>query len=706
MIFALVGNQNCGKTTLFNRITGSEHHTGNFPGVTVEKKYGSIVSAPDCTAVDLPGTYSLSSLSADEKITCDFLMDSRPDAIMNVVDASNAERNLYLTLQLLETGIPMVIALNMMDEVRNNGGYVNVRRLSERLGVPVIPVSAAKNEGIDELVEGIIGVSERKLLPKVINYGNSAVRRSIGIVRSLIGEKSEKAGISSSFAAAKLIWGDKDIIRRLSLSESELRSAEDAVLEMERELSTDRNTAFADMRYSYIERICRETIVKPEVSKEHKRSVRIDRLLTGKYTAIPLFLGIILLIFFLTFNIIGPFLSGLMSYFIGIVTEQAEKLLTLWAVDPIVSSLVIDGIFTGVGSVLGFLPVIVTLFFFLSILEDTGYMARVAFIMDKPMRMLGLSGRSFVPLLIGFGCSVPAIMATRTLSSERDRRLTVLLIPFMSCSAKIPVYALLTSAFFKEQQAFIMLFLYLIGIVAGIFLSLILNRVRYKSEPVPFVMELPDYRFPTVKGILLLVRNRAKDFVRKAFTVIFISSVAIWFLRSFDLSLSFVSDGSESLLASIGRLISPALEPVGLGDWRICAALITGFTAKETVISTLAVLTGADINGAGAVLATLFSQETAISLLIFTLLYTPCVAALAAMKTEFNSGVKAVLASVFQCAVAWGAAFLFGRPTLFIPLLSVTAVFITVLIFYRKGKNRKGIKFKEVHNMVLQKEEK
>lgn len=691
MIFALAGNQNCGKTTLFNQLTGSNQHVGNFPGVTVEQKSGIIRSATNCTVVDLPGIYSLRPYSTEEIVTRDFLVDSRPDGIINIVDAMNIERNLYLSLQLLEMGIPMVIALNMMDEMRNNGGSVDIKAISEELGVPVIPISAAKNEGVDELIKSIVEVSKNKIAPKKTDFCRGAVHRCIHAVRHVVEDHAQREGMSLRFAATKLIEDDKDIINRLELNENELELIEHSIVEMEHECGIDRNAALADMRYTYIEKVCGKTVVKAKESKEHIRSVKIDKILTGRFTAIPVFISIMGLVFWLTFNVIGAFLSDLLSMGIDSLTTVVDNALTDYGLNPIVHSLVIDGIFSGVGSVLSFLPIIVTLFFFLSILEDTGYMARVAFVMDKLLRKLGLSGRSFVPMLIGFGCSVPAIMATRTLSSQRDRKMTILLTPFMSCSAKIPIYAVFTAAFFKEYQAIVMILLYLIGIVIGIFAALILNKTKFKGKPVPFVMELPNYRFPSPKSVLLLMWDKSKDFLQKAFTVIFIATVIIWFLQSFDWRLNPVSDSADSLLAVIGQAIAPIFEPLGFGDWRVSTALITGFSAKEAVISTLSVLMGTDMENLGAALSAMFTPVSAFSFLVFTLLYTPCVAAIAAIRRELGSGLKAAGIAALQCAIAWIAAYLFHSLEMFIIALVAAIIIVGILTITDNRKKGKCI---------------
>lgn len=657
MILALAGNQNCGKTTLFNQLTGSNQHVGNFPGVTVDRKSGSVRNVKNCEVVDLPGIYSIRPYTNEEIVTRDFLLNEKPDGIINIADATNIERNLYLTLQLIELNIPIVLALNMMDEVRNNGGTIDVDKLSASLGIPVVAISAAKNEGIDELIAAVTEAAEKKLRPTRKDFCSGAVHRCIHAVTHLIEDHAAAAGISPRFAATKLVEQDPFILERLNINDNEKDMVEHSVTEMESETGLDRNAAIADMRYSFIEKVCAETVVKCHESKEHARSVRIDRILTGKYLAIPVFILIMLLVFWLTFNVVGAFLSDLLSAGIDLATAAADKALTAYGLNPVVHSLIIDGIFAGVGSVLSFLPTIVTLFFFLSILEDSGYMARVAFVMDKLLRKIGLSGRSFVPMLIGFGCSVPAIMATRTLSSERDRRMTIFLTPFMSCSAKLPIYAVFTQAFFPKYKALVMGALYIGGMAVGVISGMIMNKTHFKGNPVPFVMELPNYRMPSAKSVGMLMWDKAKDFLQRAFTVIFTASIVIWFLQTFDMRLNVVSDSSNSLLAAIGMIISPVLAPLGFGDWRVSTALITGFTAKEAVVSTLAVLTGANTADLGTVLGTIFTPLTAASFLAFTLLYTPCVAAIAAAKRELGSGLSAFGLCVEQCAIAWVVSF-------------------------------------------------
>ena len=657
--FALAGNQNCGKTTLFNQLTGSNQHVGNFPGVTVDRKDGTIRGHAEATVTDLPGIYSLSPYSNEEIVTRDFLLNTHPDGIINIVDATNIERNLYLTMQLMELGIPMVLALNMMDEVRANGGTIMVNELEELLGVPVVPISAAKNEGIDELVEHALHVARHREAPGRIDFCDAtdgkdgAVHRCIHAVAHLIEDHAQRAALPLRFAATKLVEGDHLIEQALQLDENETELLGHTIAELESETGLDREAALADMRFTFLERLCDRTVVRPGESREHKRSVAIDKVLTGKYTALPCFVGIMALVFWLTFGVIGAGLSDLLTLGIDAVTAAADHALTVYGINPVVHSLVIDGIFAGVGSVLSFLPVIVTLFFFLSILEDTGYMARVAFVMDQLLRRVGLSGRSFVPMLIGFGCSVPAIMATRTLSSERDRKMTILLTPFMSCSAKLPIYALFTTAFFPRQwRAVVMVGLYLTGILCGILYALVLKLTCYKGEPVPFVMELPNYRFPSARSVGQLIWEKAKDFLQKAFTIIFVATVLIWFLQTFDTRLN-VATPDTSLLALIGSWVAPIFKPLGFGDWRVSTALITGFTAKESVVSTLTVLLGGDT----AALATMFTPFTAVVFLVFTLLYTPCVAAIAAVRRELGGARAAAGVVVMQCAIAWVVAF-------------------------------------------------
>lgn len=658
MIFALAGNQNCGKTTLFNQLTGSNQHVGNFPGVTVESKEGVIRGYKDATVVDLPGIYSLSPYTDEEIVTRDFLLKNKPDGIINIVDATNIERNLYLSMQLIELNIPMVIALNMMDEVRANGGTIKIDKLQEELGVPVVPISASKNEGIDELIETAVRTAQNRQYPRRQDFCSGAVHRAIHSIAHLVEDHAERIHTPPRFAATKLVEGDEPMLNALNLSDNEKDMVEHAVTEMERELDTDREAALADMRYTFIDRLCADSVVKCGESKEHARSVKMDNLLTNKYLAIPIFLVIMLLIFWLTFGVIGSFLSDLLSQGIDFVTNVVSDALTAYGINPVVHSLVIDGVFAGVGSVLSFIPTIVVLFFFLSILEDSGYMARVAFVMDKLLRKIGLSGRSFVPMLIGFGCSVPAIMATRTLSSERDRKMTILLTPFMSCSAKLPIYGMITMAFFPKYRALVMIGLYVLGMVVGVLMGLLLKRTLFHGKPVPFVMELPNYRLPSPKSVGMLLWDKAKDFLTRAFTVIFVATIIIWFLQSFDVRLNPVSAGDDSMLAGIGRWIAPIFAPLGFGDWRASTALLTGFSAKEAVVSTFAVLTGSNTANMSATLSSIFTPLTAISFLVFTLLYTPCVAAISAVRREMNSGKAAVGVVFLQTGVAWVVAFI------------------------------------------------
>ncbi len=659
MIFALAGNQNCGKTTLFNALTGSNQHVGNFPGVTVDQKSGEVKGYKDCSVVDLPGIYSLRTYTQEEIVTRDFILNQKPDGIINIVDATNIERNLYLTLQLLTLRVPMVLALNMMDEVRANGGTVDVQKLSEDLGIPVVPITAAKGEGVSELMDRAAETAKNRVLPKVYDFcaADSPVHRCVHAVVHLIEDHAERLGLPTRFCATKLIEGDEAMADRLELDQNERELLEHCVVQMETENGLDRNASLADMRYSFIEKVTADAVVKCQESREHKRSVKLDRVLTGKYTALPVFFGIMLLIFYLTFNVIGQGLSDLLAAGIGYVTAGVDGALTAYGINPVVHSLIIDGIFAGVGSVLSFLPIIVTLFFFLSILEDTGYMARVAFVMDKLLRKIGLSGRSIVPMLTGFGCSVPAIMATRTVSSDRDRKMTILLTPYMSCSAKIPIYGFFTAAFFTEHKALVMISLYVLGMAVGVLAALVMKNTAFKGKPVPFVMELPNYRLPSAKSVGLLLWEKAKDFLQRAFTVIFLATVVIWFLQSFDTRLNVVTDSADSLLALIGQWLAVLFKPLGFGDWRCATALISGFIAKESVVSTLEVLLG------GAAITSLFTVRSAVSFLVFTLLYTPCVAAVATIRRELGSGLKTVGVVVMQCAVAWlagYAAFLIG----------------------------------------------
>ena len=658
MIFALAGNQNCGKTTLFNALTGSNQHVGNFPGVTVDQKAG-VIKGTDHQVVDLPGIYSIRPYTQEEIVTRDFILKSRPDAIINIVDATNIERNLYLTLQLLTLQVPTVIALNMMDELVGNGGSVDVQKMSEAIGVPVVPISAAKNQGITELVDTLIDTASRRVTPKVQDFcPEGPVHRCIHAVCHIIEDHAQRVNIARRFCAMKLIEGEQDFFDALELSQNEKELIEHTVIEMEHETGLDRNAALADMRYNFIEKVCGECVVKAKESREHRRSMQIDKVLTHRIFAIPLFIAIMGLVFFLTFNVVGAFLSNVMSYAIDGLTLLADRALTAYGINPVVHSLVIDGIFAGVGSVVSFLPLIVTLFFFLSILEDSGYMARVAFVMDKLLRKIGLSGRSFVPMLVGFGCSVPAIMATRTLSSNRDRKMTILLTPFMSCSAKIPIYTLFAAAFFPGHELLVMLALYFGGILVGILVALVLKNTAFKGNPVPFVMELPNYRFPSAKSVVLLMWEKAKDFLTRAFTVIFMATVIIWFMQTFDTRLNVVENSASSILAALGRLVSPIFAPLGFGDWRMVTALVSGFTAKEAVVSTFGVILGVSTEQLGAALHSLFTTASAASFLAFCLLYTPCVAAVSTIKTELKSGWKTVGIVFAQCLVAWLAAFM------------------------------------------------
>lgn len=664
LTFALAGNQNCGKTTLFNQLTGSNQHVGNFPGVTVDRKDGIIRNHPEATVTDLPGIYSLSPYSSEEIVTRDFLLKEHPTGIINIVDASNLERNLCLTMQLMELGIPMVLALNMMDEVRENGGSIRVNELEEVLGIPVVPISAVKNEGIDELISHAIHVARYRETPGRVDFCPDckdkedpvgAVHRCIHAAVHMLEPEAKQADLPVRFAATKLIEMDGPIQEVMQLSKEKQLAFENVVSVMEEETGLDREAAIAHMRFQFIENLCKVTVTRPHESKEHRRSIEIDKLLTGRFTAIPCFLGIMALIFAMTFSLIGAWLSDLMELGVEALISVIDKGLTDFGINPVVHSLVVDGICNGVGSVITFLPVIVTLFFFLSILEDTGYMARVAFVMDKLLRKIGLSGRSFVPMLIGFGCSVPAIMATRTLSSERDRKMTILLTPFMSCSAKLPIYSLMISAFFPRQyQVLVMVGLYFTGILWACVYALILRKTGFKGEPVPFVMELPNYRLPAAKSVMHLIWEKAKDFIQKAFTLIFLASIVIWFLQTFDIRFNVAQSPDKSMLALLGGLIAPIFAPLGFGDWRVSTALITGFTAKESVVSTLTVLLGGDTSS----LQTLFTPFTALVFLVFTLLYTPCVAAIATVKREMGGTRAAVLTVLLQCAIAWIVAFL------------------------------------------------
>ncbi|MCI2047083.1 MAG: ferrous iron transport protein B [Faecalibacterium sp.] len=652
MILALAGNQNCGKTTLFNQLTGSNQHVGNFPGVTVEQKSGEIRGHKQMSIVDLPGIYSIRPYSSEEIVTRDFLLQNKPDGIINIVDATNIERNLYLTLQMMDLRIPMVVALNMMDEVRANGWSIDVKKLSEALGMPVVPISAAKNEGVSELVDVLERTVQEKTLPTVRDLCSPGpVHRCIHSIMHQIEDHATNAGIPRRFAATKLIEGDKDIQKQLLLEPNELESIEHCVCQMEEERGLDRNAALADMRYSFIEAAVAASVHRPQENRDRTRSEKLDAILTNRYAAVPIFLGVMLLIFWLTFDVLGALFSDWLAMGIDALSAIADAGLTAYGISPVVHSLIIDGIFQGVGSVLSFLPIIVVLFFFLSILEDTGYMARVAFVMDSLLRKIGLSGRSIVPMLIGFGCTVPAVMSARTLSSERDRKMTILLTPFMSCSAKIPIYAIIAAAFFPGRGALCMVCLYAGGILAGILSAKLMGQTVLRGKPVPFVMELPNYRLPSPRSVLLLMWEKAKDFLERAFTIIFVATLAVWFLQTFDTRLNVVTDSSLSLLAAAGRSIAIVFAPLGFGDWRVVTALVSGFIAKESVISTLEMLT----NGA---LSSLLTARSAISFLVFTLLYAPCVAAISAFKRELASGWKAAAVVIYQCAFAWLAAFL------------------------------------------------
>jgi len=652
LTFALVGNQNCGKTTLFNVLTGSNQHIGNFPGVTVDRKDGVIKGYPDTLITDLPGIYSMSPYSSEEIVTREFLLMDKPKGIINILDATNIERNLYLSMQLMELGIPMVIALNMMDEVRVNGGSIRINAIEELLGVPVIPISAAKGEGIEELVSHAIHVAKYQEKPQISDFcsKDSAVHRCIHGIMSLISDHADKAGYPERFAASKVVEGDSLVLKHLELEQNEKEMIEHIIVQMEEECGMDRASAIADMRFAYIEDVCKNTVVKPRESKERIRSQKIDKLLTGKYTGIPMFIAIMGLVFYLTFNVIGAALSNVLDVLIRFVTNGVDNLLTAMNVNSVLHALIIDGIFNGVGSVLSFLPIIVTLFFFLSILEDSGYMARVAFIMDKLLRKLGLSGRSIVPMLIGFGCSVPGVMASRTLSSERDRRMTVLLTPFMSCSAKVPIYAFFSAAFFPHYAALVMIGMYFIGIIVGIIMAFIFKKTLFKGEPVPFVMELPNYRMPGAKNVVHLLWEKAKDFLQKAFSIIFIATILIWFMQNFDIRLNVVADSRQSILAVLAGMITPLFKPLGFGDWRLVTAILTGVMAKESVVSTISILFGSTIE-----MVSVISAAGAMSFLVFCLLYTPCVAAIASVKKELG-GKWAAYVVVIQCVVAWIAA--------------------------------------------------
>ena len=655
LTYALVGNQNCGKTTLFNQLTGSNQHVGNFPGVTVDRKSGSIKGYPNTEVTDLPGIYSMSPYSSEEIVSRNFVLDEKPKAIINILDATNIERNLYLTMQLLEMDIPMVVALNMMDEVIGNQGAIDVNGMEALLGVPVVPISAAKNEGVNELIKHAIHIAKYQEHPLRQDFcdktdHDGSVHRCIHAVIHLIEDHAEATNIPVRFAATKAIEGDPLILEKLKLDQNETEMLEHIVQQMETEREVDRCAAIADMRFDFIERLCEQTVIKPKESKERIRSEKIDRILTGKYTAIPCFIGIMVLVFYLTFNVIGAWMQGILELGINKISALVDAALTAAHVNSAIHSLVIDGIFTGVGSVLSFLPIIVTLFFFLSLMEDSGYIARVAFVMDKLLRKIGLSGRSIVPMLIGFGCTVPAVMATRTLTSERDRKMTILLTPFMSCTAKLPIYSFFVSVFFPGKGGFIMAGLYLLGIVVGILIALLYNGTLFKGEPVPFVMELPNYRLPGAKNVMQLLWEKAKDFLQRAFTVILLATIVVWFLQSFNVHLNLVNDSADSMLAIIAGWLVPLFKPLGMGDWRICTALISGFMAKESVVSTLGVLFGGSIS-------TVLSSATAASILVFSLLYTPCVAAIASVKRELGSR-WAVGVVIWQCVIAWVAAWI------------------------------------------------
>ena len=655
LTFALVGNQNCGKTTLFNQLTGSNQHIGNFPGVTVDRKDGPIRGQKNTRVTDLPGIYSMSPYSSEEIVSRNFVLDEHPRAIINIVDATNIERNLYLTMQLLEMDIPVVLALNMMDEVTGNGGSIDVNHMEQMLGVPVVPISAAKNEGVDELVRHALHIAKYQEKPGRQDFCDEndfggAVHRCIHAICHLIEDHAKNAQIPVRFAASKMIEGDDLIMERLRLDKNEKEAIEHLIIQMEKERGIDRSAAIADMRFNFIEKVCEQTVVKPRESKERVRSQKIDRILTGKYTAIPCFFGIMLLVFYLTFNVIGAGLQSLLEMGITQLTNLTEQAMISANVNSVLRGLVIDGIFAGVGSVLSFLPIIVTLFFFLSLMEDSGYIARVAFVMDKLLRRIGLSGRSIVPMLIGFGCTVPALMSTRTLPSERDRKMTILLTPFMSCSAKLPIYSFLVSAFFPEHGAWIMMGLYLLGIVVGILVALMYRKTLFKGDAVPFVMELPNYRFPGAKNVLQLLWEKSKDFIQRAFTVIFLATICIWFLRSFDVHFNLIQDSKDSILAMIAGIFVPLFKPLGLGDWRICVALISGFMAKESVVSTLEILFSGSIQQ-------LITPLAAMCLLVFSLLYTPCIAAITSIRREL--GYKwAWGVVIWQCVLAWIAAFI------------------------------------------------
>lgn len=656
MIFALIGNQNCGKTTLFNQLTGSNQHVGNFPGVTVDQKMGKVRTnvGTEGTVVDLPGIYSLRPYTSEEIVTRDFLLNEKPDGIINIIDATNIERNLYLTLQLIDLHIPMILALNMMDEVRSNGGSIDVKKMEEALGIPIVPISAIKNEGVDELIYKAFKVAAKKIQPKVYDFCEPGpIHRCIHGMYHQVEDHAKNCGINPRFAAMKLIEGDEDIVKRLQLSENELDMMEHSIVEMEHDSGLDRNAAIADMRYAFIEKVCDKAVVKCQESKEYLRSLKIDSVLTNRFLALPVFAAIMIFIFWMTFGSVGAFLSDYLSEGIDILTAWVDYGLTIYGINPVVKSLIVDGVFAGVGSVVSFLPIILVLFFFLSILEDTGYMARIAFVMDTLLRKIGLSGRSFVPMLIGFGCSVPAVMASRTLYSERDRNMTIMLVPYISCSAKIPIYTVFTAAFFPDHGVLVMTLLYFGGILTGILMALLFKKLLFRGKPMPFVMELPNYRFPSLKSVFLLMWEKARDFLERAFTIIFMATIIIWFLQNFDTRLNVVTNSADSLLAMLGQWIAPIFGPLGFSDWRISTALVTGITAKEAVVSTLSVLLATSATQVSGALNSLFTPLSAVSFLVFTLLYTPCVAAIASIRREMNSTVRTVGVVIIQCVVAW-----------------------------------------------------
>lgn len=656
MIFALIGNQNCGKTTLFNQLTGSNQHVGNFPGVTVDQKMGKVRTnvGTEGTVVDLPGIYSLRPYTSEEIVTRDFLLNEKPDGIINIIDATNIERNLYLTLQLIDLHIPMILALNMMDEVRSNGGSIDVKKMEEALGIPIVPISAIKNEGVDELIYKAFKVAAKKIQPKVYDFCEPGpIHRCIHGMYHQVEDHAKNCGINPRFAAMKFIEGDEDIVKRLQLSENELDMMEHSIVEMEHDSGLDRNAAIADMRYAFIEKVCDKAVVKCQESKEYLRSLKIDSVLTNRFLALPVFAAIMIFIFWMTFGSVGAFLSDYLSEGIDILTAWVDYGLTIYGINPVVKSLIVDGVFAGVGSVVSFLPIILVLFFFLSILEDTGYMARIAFVMDTLLRKIGLSGRSFVPMLIGFGCSVPAVMASRTLYSERDRNMTIMLVPYISCSAKIPIYTVFTAAFFPDHGVLVMTLLYFGGILTGILMALLFKKLLFRGKPMPFVMELPNYRFPSLKSVFLLMWEKARDFLERAFTIIFMATIIIWFLQTFDTRLNVVTNSADSLLAMLGQWIAPIFGPLGFSDWRISTALVTGITAKEAVVSTLSVLLATSATQVSGALNSLFTPLSAVSFLVFTLLYTPCVAAIASIRREMNSTVRTVGVVIIQCVVAW-----------------------------------------------------